>query len=58
MLPFSDTHRPLGCTQEATDIVVHLTLSDDEAVLESGKFFNAEREVLAWDDERYLPKGD
>jgi len=42
--------------EEGATIITYLVLSTDEVVQESGKFFNAEKEVLAWDDDRYAKK--
>jgi len=42
--------------KEGAEIITYLVLSTDEVVQESGKFFNPEKEVLAWDDDRYVKK--
>eukprot|EP00929_Paragymnodinium_shiwhaense_P065636 TRINITY_DN32885_c0_g1_i2.p1 TRINITY_DN32885_c0_g1~~TRINITY_DN32885_c0_g1_i2.p1 ORF type:complete len:157 (-),score=24.23 TRINITY_DN32885_c0_g1_i2:53-523(-) len=42
--------------EEGAEIVAYLATSRDQDVLGSGKVFTPEREVLAWDDERYISK--
>merc|ERR1712107_831550 len=43
-----------GTPEQGARVITHLALSTDPNVLESGKFFNQECEVLAWDDNRYI----